>query len=238
MVTKKHLRAFCEKEFGPVEAVQIIWDYNTGLSKGYGFVHFVNIDDAAKVKSLGTVKFYGRDMDVGDAVLSDRRNKLCKYFFDKGRCMKPNCAYAHSLGALRNEPGVEMPATDDAVKYGAKDAPPMFPRASTYTYGDSHGWLRELNWAPSVPGDERAMAERAAMAKRVPPPQVGPPQSHQELGPRLAAVDGQYSIVIPLSTLVHRPDLVPLLQLCSNVRNSRPGALDGSSSFEGKPDEA
>eukprot|EP01012_Entosiphon_sulcatum_P022785 TRINITY_DN2776_c0_g1_i1.p1 TRINITY_DN2776_c0_g1~~TRINITY_DN2776_c0_g1_i1.p1 ORF type:complete len:292 (-),score=38.81 TRINITY_DN2776_c0_g1_i1:135-989(-) len=249
MVTKKHLRAFCEKEFGPVEAVQIIWDYNTGLSKGYGFVHFLNFDDATKVKSLGNVKFYGRDMDVGDAVLSDRRNKLCKYFFEKGRCMKPNCAYAHSLNALRGElPGdlVGQASTDDALKFGKEGIPPpLFPRASTWTYGDSTWELpRSQTWSPAASvGEEALRANRGnqptnGVAGTVAPkrPQGSNPAS-EALGPRIQNVDGQFSIVIPLATLAHKPELLPLLQLCAgctdNPGSPLPVPLD-SPSVEGK----
>eukprot|EP01012_Entosiphon_sulcatum_P042550 TRINITY_DN56612_c0_g1_i1.p1 TRINITY_DN56612_c0_g1~~TRINITY_DN56612_c0_g1_i1.p1 ORF type:complete len:400 (+),score=39.30 TRINITY_DN56612_c0_g1_i1:58-1257(+) len=100
-ITEEMLRVYCEREFGPVEAIQVIADPCNGKRRGFAFVHFVNVEIARAVKSRGTILFYDRELNVGDAVLTDRRHRMCKFYFDHGRCLNPHCVFSHSLQNLQ-----------------------------------------------------------------------------------------------------------------------------------------
>jgi len=54
-------------QWGHVADVKIIYD-SKRISKGYGFVTFVDAQSAMLVKSQGTIEFMNRQLNVGDAV--------------------------------------------------------------------------------------------------------------------------------------------------------------------------
>ena len=67
-VTETELRQLFA-QFGPVEYSRMIYDANTGSSKGYGFVYYYRSADAAKaVQGLDSFELYGRYLRVGFAI--------------------------------------------------------------------------------------------------------------------------------------------------------------------------
>jgi cold-inducible RNA-binding protein len=59
------LKAFFE-QIGPVESARVITDRDSGRSKGFGFVQFVNADDNQKaVDQLDGKELDGRTISVG-----------------------------------------------------------------------------------------------------------------------------------------------------------------------------
>lgn len=53
-------------QFGMVEQVKIIYDNATGVSKGFGFVTFIDQSSAQGLKMRRFVEFYGKKVDVGE----------------------------------------------------------------------------------------------------------------------------------------------------------------------------
>eukprot|EP01012_Entosiphon_sulcatum_P022838 TRINITY_DN2781_c0_g1_i1.p1 TRINITY_DN2781_c0_g1~~TRINITY_DN2781_c0_g1_i1.p1 ORF type:complete len:393 (+),score=57.92 TRINITY_DN2781_c0_g1_i1:40-1179(+) len=231
-VTKAMLQSFCESEFGPVENVQLIWDYNTGQSKGYGFVHFANVEDALAVKSLGTVRFFGREMNVGDAMLSNRRNKLCKYYFETGRCSKPNCGFAHSLAALQGN--VQQLASqgnttnftqnmaeylDPATGQNTLDLDPAYLEQALTALGGATGGnvLADLggenpaNYRQQVYAGEESFAQQHGRYDMAGQRRGWPGAGWTEPDPQMAAP------VVPPTTAGAEETLQPRLQLINNT---------------------
>lgn len=54
-------------EFGDISEATIITDRETGRSKGFGFVTFVNAEDAEKALSLDKHELDGRPINVSEA---------------------------------------------------------------------------------------------------------------------------------------------------------------------------
>ncbi len=53
------------KEFGEVSFVRIVTDRETGKSRGFGFVEFVNAEDAAKAKEeMDGKELEGRELKI------------------------------------------------------------------------------------------------------------------------------------------------------------------------------
>lgn len=52
-------------EFGEVSFVRVVTDRETGKSKGFGFVEFVNAEDAAKAKEeMSGKELDGRELNI------------------------------------------------------------------------------------------------------------------------------------------------------------------------------
>jgi RNA recognition motif-containing protein len=66
-IDESDLAAFFEENYGPVRECKIITDRETGKSKGYGFVTFVDLETANYVKGSGTIFFSGKTMTVSGA---------------------------------------------------------------------------------------------------------------------------------------------------------------------------
>ena len=68
--SEESLKEFCEK-CGEVASVKIIKDYETGRSKGFGFVEFSSSDSAQEaIKSLNNT-----DLDERTIVVSEAKEK-------------------------------------------------------------------------------------------------------------------------------------------------------------------
>jgi len=61
------VRARLEGEFGAVESVKLIYDRQTMARKGYGFVKFVDVEVARRVKALEKLVIDGKSVDVKEA---------------------------------------------------------------------------------------------------------------------------------------------------------------------------
>lgn len=61
------VRARFEGEFGAVESVKLIYDRQTMARKGYGFVKFVDVEVARRVKALEKLVIDGKSVDVKEA---------------------------------------------------------------------------------------------------------------------------------------------------------------------------
>ncbi|XP_046853146.1 protein boule-like [Xenia sp. Carnegie-2017] len=55
-------------EIGPVNDVRIVCDRKTGLSKGYGFVTFENVDVCQELIKQGSIEYEGKTLRVRTAV--------------------------------------------------------------------------------------------------------------------------------------------------------------------------
>ena len=63
-------------EYGEVEEAIIVMDRETGRSRGFGFVTFVNAEDAdAAISGLDGSDLDGRDLVVSEAKLSTNRDR-------------------------------------------------------------------------------------------------------------------------------------------------------------------
>lgn len=72
-VTSDQLRELFEA-IGPVESADVIFDKFSGKSKGFGFVHIVNDDDAQRaIDELNDTELGGRKISVSAANAEERR---------------------------------------------------------------------------------------------------------------------------------------------------------------------
>jgi RNA recognition motif-containing protein len=55
------------RQFGAVDSAKVITDRDTGRSKGFGFVEFLNADEARAAMSLNGKDFGGRPLTVNEA---------------------------------------------------------------------------------------------------------------------------------------------------------------------------
>ncbi len=60
--------------FGEVDEAKVITDRDTGRSRGFGFVTFVNDDDAQKALELDGSDLDGRPIRVNEAIDKPRRD--------------------------------------------------------------------------------------------------------------------------------------------------------------------
>ena len=61
--------------FGDIEEAKVITDRETGRSRGFGFVTFVNEEDAQKALSMDGSELDGRSLKVNVAEDKPRRNQ-------------------------------------------------------------------------------------------------------------------------------------------------------------------
>ena len=67
-VTEREMRELFE-QYGPVECSRVIYEKETGVSKGYGFVYFFRSADASTaMKGMQGFELYGKSLRVGFAV--------------------------------------------------------------------------------------------------------------------------------------------------------------------------
>lgn len=65
--TKEDLKAFFE-EIGPVEDAFLVYDRERGRHKGFGFITYVNAEDAERaMKELDGKDFQGREIRISAA---------------------------------------------------------------------------------------------------------------------------------------------------------------------------
>jgi len=73
--TEESLKRFIESQYGAVEAIRIIVDRNTGRSKGYGFVRFINPAESDRFKAQQFIQFMGKNLNVGEAFKGHHQKK-------------------------------------------------------------------------------------------------------------------------------------------------------------------
>eukprot|EP01128_Nolandella_sp_AFSM9_P003552 TRINITY_DN1533_c0_g1_i1.p1 TRINITY_DN1533_c0_g1~~TRINITY_DN1533_c0_g1_i1.p1 ORF type:complete len:326 (-),score=74.41 TRINITY_DN1533_c0_g1_i1:75-1052(-) len=73
--SEESLGQFFETNFGEVTETKIIFDRNTGRSKGYGFVTFDSSETAEVVKKSNSLIFLGKMMNVGSAYRKSPQNQ-------------------------------------------------------------------------------------------------------------------------------------------------------------------
>jgi len=71
-VTEADLRA-AFVAFGTVQSVRIVYDHDTGRSRGFGFVGMADADAQAAISALSQAELHGRKLRLGEAEKKNQR---------------------------------------------------------------------------------------------------------------------------------------------------------------------
>ncbi|NXW98652.1 DAZL protein, partial [Larus smithsonianus] len=112
------IRSFFER-FGTVKEVKIITD-RTGVSKGYGFVSFLENVDVQKIVE-SQINFHGKKLKLGPAIR--KQQNLCSYVHPRPLVFNPPAPQFHSVWGNQNTetymqpPAVMSPVTQYVQTY-------------------------------------------------------------------------------------------------------------------------
>ena len=85
--------------YGQVNSVKIILDFNTGSSKGFGFVEMSQSEGESAIEALNGAELSGNIIVVNEAY--ERRNNNRRNYNDRGRDNR-NSGYGRERGGYRN----------------------------------------------------------------------------------------------------------------------------------------
>ncbi|XP_051466186.1 deleted in azoospermia-like [Apus apus] len=112
------IRSFFER-YGTVKEVKIITD-RTGVSKGYGFVSFLDNVDVQKIVE-SQINFHGKKLKLGPAIR--KQQNLCSYVHPRPLVFSPPAPQFHSVWSSQNTetymqpPAVMSPVTQYVQTY-------------------------------------------------------------------------------------------------------------------------
>ncbi|KAL7629214.1 hypothetical protein AAE478_000734 [Parahypoxylon ruwenzoriense] len=115
------------EEFGPVEEAVVVKDRDTGRSRGFGFVRYINEADAQKaIANMNNVEFDGRAIRVDKASDAGPRSGGSG---GRGGAYAPRGGYGQpQMPYAAGQPvpyGMPNPAMYQAVAYGRGGYPPQ-----------------------------------------------------------------------------------------------------------------
>ncbi|NXJ48763.1 DAZL protein, partial [Spizaetus tyrannus] len=110
-MSEAEIRSFFER-YGTVKEVKIITD-RTGVSKGYGFVSFLDNVDVQKIVE-SQINFHGKKLKLGPAIR--KQQNLCSYVHARPLVFNPPAPQFHSVWSNQNaETYVQPPAVMSPV---------------------------------------------------------------------------------------------------------------------------
>nr|XP_021145952.1 deleted in azoospermia-like isoform X5 [Columba livia] len=110
-MNEAEIRSFFER-YGTVKEVKIITD-RTGVSKGYGFVSFLDNVDVQKIVE-SQINFHGKRLKLGPAIR--KQQNLCSYVHPRPLVFNPPAPQFHSVWGNQNtETYMQPPAVMSPV---------------------------------------------------------------------------------------------------------------------------
>ncbi|XP_025906621.1 deleted in azoospermia-like isoform X2 [Nothoprocta perdicaria] len=110
-MNETEIRSFFAR-YGTVKEVKIITD-RTGVSKGYGFVSFLDNVDVQKIVE-SQINFHGKKLKLGPAIR--KQQNLCSYMHPRPLVFNPPAPQFHGVWSNQNtEPYMQPPAVMSPV---------------------------------------------------------------------------------------------------------------------------
>ncbi|KFP84530.1 Deleted in azoospermia-like, partial [Acanthisitta chloris] len=143
------IRSFFER-YGTVKEVKVITD-RTGVSKGYGFVSFLDNVDVQKIVE-SQVNFHGKKLKLGPAIR--KQQNVCSYVHPRPSVLSPPAPQFHSVWGNQNTetymqpPPVMGPVTQYVQTYPYSTSPAVLIQQQVpvgyqpaYSYQAQPQWL-------------------------------------------------------------------------------------------------
>ncbi|NWT44646.1 DAZL protein, partial [Chroicocephalus maculipennis] len=147
------IRSFFER-FGTVKEVKIITD-RTGVSKGYGFVSFLENVDVQKIVE-SQINFHGKKLKLGPAIR--KQQNLCSYVHPRPLVFNPPAPQFHSVWGNQNTetymqpPAVMSPVTQYVQTYPYSSPAVLIQQQVPVGYQPAYNYQVQPQW---LAGEQR-----------------------------------------------------------------------------------
>ncbi|XP_053915437.1 deleted in azoospermia-like isoform X1 [Cuculus canorus] len=146
-MNEAEIRSFFER-YGTVKEVKIITD-RTGISKGYGFVSFLNNVDVQKIVE-SQISFHGKKLKLGPAIR--KQQNLCSYVHSRPLVFNPPAPQFHSVWGNQNTetyvqaPAVMSPVTQYVQTYPYSSPPLLIQQQVPVGYQPAYNYQVQPQW--------------------------------------------------------------------------------------------
>ncbi|KAM6375884.1 deleted in azoospermia-like [Alca torda] len=147
------IRSFFER-YGTVKEVKIITD-RTGVSKGYGFVSFLENVDVQKIVE-SQINFHGKKLKLGPAIR--KQQNLCSYVHPRPLVFNPPAPQFHSVWGNQNTetymqpPAVMSPVTQYVQTYPYSSPALLIQQQVPVGYQPAYNYQVQPQW---LAGEQR-----------------------------------------------------------------------------------
>ncbi|XP_054046564.1 deleted in azoospermia-like [Rissa tridactyla] len=147
------IRSFFER-YGTVKEVKIITD-RTGVSKGYGFVSFLENVDVQKIVE-SQINFHGKKLKLGPAIR--KQQNLCSYVHPRPLVFNPPAPQFHSVWGNQNTetymqpPAVMSPVTQYVQTYPYSSPAVLIQQQVPVGYQPAYNYQVQPQW---LAGEQR-----------------------------------------------------------------------------------
>ncbi|XP_032036569.1 deleted in azoospermia-like [Aythya fuligula] len=152
-MNEAEIRSYFER-YGTVKEVKIITD-RTGVSKGYGFVSFLDNVDVQKIVE-SQINFHGKKLKLGPAIR--KQQNLCSYVQPRPLVFNPPAPQFHSVWGNQSTetyvqpPAVVSPLTQYVQTYPYSSPALLIQQQVPVGYQPAYNYQVQPQW---VPGEQR-----------------------------------------------------------------------------------
>ncbi|PKK31999.1 deleted in azoospermia-like [Columba livia] len=152
-MNEAEIRSFFER-YGTVKEVKIITD-RTGVSKGYGFVSFLDNVDVQKIVE-SQINFHGKRLKLGPAIR--KQQNLCSYVHPRPLVFNPPAPQFHSVWGNQNTetymqpPAVMSPVTQYVQTYPYSSPALLIQQQVPVGYQPAYNYQVQPQW---LAGEQR-----------------------------------------------------------------------------------
>ncbi|XP_035175714.1 deleted in azoospermia-like isoform X2 [Oxyura jamaicensis] len=143
-MNEAEIRSYFER-YGTVKEVKIITD-RTGVSKGYGFVSFLDNVDVQKIVE-SQINFHGKKLKLGPAIR--KQQNLCSYVQPRPLVFNPPAPQFHSVWSNQSTETYMQPP---AVTYPYSSPTLLIQQQVPVGYQPAYNYQVQPQW---VPGEQR-----------------------------------------------------------------------------------
>ncbi|KAM7123902.1 deleted in azoospermia-like [Ciconia maguari] len=152
-MNEAEIRSFFER-YGTVKEVKIITD-RTGVSKGYGFVSFLDNVDVQKIVE-SQINFHGKKLKLGPAIR--KQQNLCSYVHPRPVVFNPPAPQFHSVWGNQNTetymqpPAIMSPVTQYVQTYPYSSPGVLIQQQVPVGYQPAYNYQVQPQW---LAGEQR-----------------------------------------------------------------------------------
>ncbi|NXL88546.1 DAZL protein, partial [Alectura lathami] len=155
-MNEAEIRSYFER-YGTVKEVKIITD-RTGVSKGYGFVSFLDNVDVQKIVE-SQINVHGKKLKLGPAIRKQQNS--CSYVQPRPLVFNPPAPQFHSVWSHQNQntetyvqpPAVVSPLTQYVQAYPYNSPAVLIQQQVPVGYQPTYNYQVQPQW---VPGEQRS----------------------------------------------------------------------------------
>ncbi|NXP74662.1 DAZL protein, partial [Ramphastos sulfuratus] len=154
-MNEAEIRSFFER-YGTVKEVKVITD-RTGVSKGYGFVSFVENVDVQKIVE-SHINFHGKKLKLGPAIRKQQNLCKCTYVHPKPLVFNPPAPQYHTVWSNQNmetyvqPPAVVSPVTQYVQTYPYSSPALLIQQQVPVGYQPAYNYQVQPQW---LTGEQR-----------------------------------------------------------------------------------